>query len=161
MPSAECPHCHRTINYKNSQAGQAKCPGCKGSILLVPFEEEAPRPAPRPPSAPELEFDEDERTGRAPERLGREPWYYGFLAVIATIIIASALAFFALVGALGVMYALHEIDRGRPGAVLMLLALLLGSAFYLVLFVALGALILLLVDVARNVRKIRQNTHRG
>jgi hypothetical protein len=118
------------------------------------------KPPPRPASAPGLELDEDERTGRAPERLGREPWSYGFLGIVAGLLIAAALAFSALLLALGLMAALSDIDRGRPGGVL-LFGCLLGVALYVVLFVGLGALILLLVDIARNVRRIRANTHRG
>jgi hypothetical protein len=116
-----------------------------------------PEPAPpseptetAPPEIPELP------PGPLPASL---PWYYGFLdtyarvAMIAALALATVWLLFYL--GLSVLTLIGTQGQGAVVVVTMMVAALVGFAFIVLGILLAGALILLLVDMARNLHEMR------
>ncbi len=156
-----CPHCGGQANGPNNDPRPMRCPHCGGV-----FQSTAPPPAPvipkKPPkpveSLPQFQQlgdeEEDRSTRRRKQPIPPEPWYYGFLSMLAAIwIILGLLSVF-----IGTAYQIHLLSelRNPPTSAVMLVI----AAFLLGLFIVFfwDAIALILLDVARNIRITRYNT---
>lgn len=158
MNYAQCPYCAAAVRYAPSQVGTAvNCPACGQAMQL-------PAPVALAPAAPADEPSFDFRRG--PGGGGPEPWYYGFLEGYAQLAMFLGIASVVLCG-IGVIAAAviwGGLGDGRmtpAGAVSLVvggLAWLLVLASFLLVILFQVALVLLVVDIGRNLRKIRQNT---
>jgi hypothetical protein len=162
MQRAQCPHCAKTLRYRDTQAGTTvRCPACSQAVQLPQVNGSLPQPSTEGPSPWDLEATTPGAT------LGPEPWYYGFLTGYAKVVMGLSIAVM-LLGSVWIVFSVTAIwgMLGRErftmgqmvslgfGGIVGLLALvlvLLGILFNV-------ALILLFVDIGRNLRKIRQNT---
>lgn len=161
MQRAHCPHCARTLRYQDTQAGKTVlCPACNQAVQLPQINGSLLQPSTEGPSPWDLETTPS-------ATLGPELWCYEFItgyakALIALNIVAmflgSVLIVFRVTATWG-MLGPERLTTGQmvwSGLVGIVEILALGSALLGVLFLV--ALLLLIVDIGRNLRKIRQNT---
>jgi hypothetical protein len=158
-----CPACGKQGGVPDDAAGKrVACPSCNtvfqaGNPVATPVAAPVPPPTTPPPRR---------RWLAAGPRVEGEPWYYWFVSGYAKIILLlSALALLCscamppVAGFLGVMqYNQFRQPSGYEIGGLILLALIMAVMFVVSLlpltFVI--ALILVFVDMARNVRGMRQ-----
>lgn len=150
MPiDVECPNCGSPGRVADDLAGgDVKCYGCGKvypAIAAFPVDVDDGPPAPSKP-----------RPRAARSRPGPEPWIYGFLEVLAFVVMgAAAFQFLAVV----VIY----MTRPHPEALPALgVAMVVAGSFFLGLSTFTGGVwTLLAVDVARNVRLARRAIEEG
>jgi hypothetical protein len=155
MKNVNCPHCGGSVLNEPQLAGQVvACPSCKKPFQMPALAADA-----------HFAFEQEgaavqAAAGPISRPAGSEPWWYGFLEKYALTAMWTGVTVIGLLG-LGTVVSLLVV-LGQSGAILYTILALIVTLLVLVLLV-LGvvfgaALILLAVDVGRNLREIRRNT---
>lgn len=179
MDQLSCPHCGGQVVNDRRLANQVvSCPSCRNPFRMPPaaeagpfVAEQPPAPAPPPPApppptstpaaSPKAEAKREPKPA-AKAHVSSEPWYYLFLEGYARLVLGlgiglAGLGLFASV--LSFVIMIFESDSLLNmllffGLLLVQVAVL---AFFLLGISYVVALVLLLVDAARNLRELRRN----
>jgi len=156
MPiSFRCPHCQKKISAPDHAANaNVNCPMCARPLTVpnIPAQPHRPQPLPSAPALQSMAFT----SAGNPKAADKEPWFFDLISFFANFIIGAGLLVFApgLCIFVYLFIALLADTRSFPD-----LALSVLGIFYLVLYplfvVFSGAMILLVLDMARSFRFLR------
>jgi len=136
MPANVCPHCGDPLS--GAEVTEERCYHC-GKAL--------------PPGYADR-LAVEEVVEAAPHRFRPEPWFYGFLEVVANVVMTLATLGFLTLLVLS-LYVIAKTDLAWVGFTGIVYALIgVVSVFFW------GCTIRLFVDIGRNLREVSQNTRR-
>jgi hypothetical protein len=155
MPTINCPHCNRMIEYGLDEISTVfACAGCGGKFTPIggPLEELNDRAASE--TLPGEEPFGDQRGADGQELVG-EPWFYGFLTVWAYVVLALGLlaCLILTVRVLDDVMAHIREGREKDGWITLLVGLI-KIALTVVGTLVIYALMHLWLDTGRNVRQV-------
>jgi hypothetical protein len=165
MPVVSCPHCGRKIQLELHEFDTViQCARCNGKFTArggpvqepeeVPWDDRASLPPPvrataraEPPEpVPYLSYADD----------GPEPWYYRLIETYAKGALWSGIGSIAVVSLAFIVAGIRMFSPGPGMVILLILGTLVQAALAAFLLLLAVAFVLLIVDAARNLRKIRQ-----